>query len=139
MVKLFDSTFNLGSVLVVAALIVAAAAIARDDLPVVGSGVGALLAVAVLGMAGCAVAGISQAPALGWTSGTVLIGTALGVLALVIVAAGAFGWTSLLAPVAPFVPGRSAPVAPATTAIFALALLIGVKWVIAIVMAAANR
>ena len=138
MVKLFDSTFILGSVLVVAALVVAAAAISRDDLPVIGTGVGALLAVAALGVAGCAVAGISQAPALGWTAPTVLLGAALGLAALLVIAAGVLGWSAVLEPIGQFVPGRAKP-APVTTAIFALALLIGAKWVIATLMAAMTR
>jgi hypothetical protein len=139
MVKLFDSTFILGSVLVVAALVVAAAAITRDDVPVIGTGLGALLAVAALGMAGCAVAGISQAPGLGWSSLPVIVGAALGLLAVLIIAAGVFGWSGILAPIAPFVPVRAAPVAPVTSAIFALAMLIGVKWVIATLLAAIAR
>jgi hypothetical protein len=54
-------------VLVVLALGVAYGAITDPDLPIVGSGRGALLAVAVLGMAGCGVGGLSQAPVLGWS------------------------------------------------------------------------
>jgi hypothetical protein len=135
-VKLFDGTFFLGSALVIAALIVATAAIVRDDLPIIGVGVGALLAVGVLGMAGCAVAGISQAPALGWTAPAMVLGTALGLLALLILASGVFGWTSVLAPIAQLLPGGATSAAPATSAILGLALLIGVKWLIAIVMAA---
>jgi hypothetical protein len=139
MVKLMDSNFVLGSALVVAALLVAAAAITRDDLPIIGTGAGALLAVAALGIAGCAVAGISQAPVLGWTSPIVIVGTVLGVLALLVITAGLAGWTGVLAPIAQFVPGHTAAVAPATTATLALAVVIGVKWAIAIAMAATAR
>lgn len=139
MVKLFDSSFNLGSVLVVAALVVAAAAVTRDDLPIIGTGTGALLTVALLGVAGCAVAGVSQAPTLGWTSPMVVVGTILGVLAILIVVAGLLGWTSVLAPVAGLVPNRGPAPAPATTATLALAAVIGVKWVLGILMAAAAR
>ena len=139
MVRLFDGTFLAGSVLVLAALAIAVAALILDDLPIVGTGVGALLAVAVVGMAGCAVGGISQAPVLGWTAPTIVLGIVLGVLALVVVAAGIFGWTGLLAPIAGFMPGQAATVSAARTAIFALAVLIGVKWAIAIGMAATAR
>ena len=139
MVKLFDTTFFVGSFLVLAALAVAFLALTRDDLPLVGTGVGALLAVAVIGMAGCAVGGISQAPVLGWTAPTIVLGIVLGVVALLIVTAGVFGWTSLLAPIAGFVPGQAAPVSAVRTAIFALAVLIAVKWAIAIGMAASAR
>jgi hypothetical protein len=139
MVKLFDTTFFAGSVLVIAALVVAALALTRDELPIVGTGVGALLAIAVIGMAGCAVGGISQAPALGWTAPTIVLGIVLGVIALAIVGAGVFGWDALMAPIAQFVPGQAASATTVRTAIFALALLIAVKWAIAIGMAATAK
>jgi hypothetical protein len=139
MVKLFDSNFLVGSVLVLAALCVAALALTRDDLPIIGTGVGALLVVAVIGMAGCAVAGISQAPALGWTAPTILLGSALGIVALLIIAAGVFGWSGVLQPIAQLVPGQVTTPAPATSAIFALAVLIGIKWLIGIGMAVTTR
>jgi len=140
MVKLFDSTFVLGSALVIASLVVAALALTRDDLPVIGTGALALVAVAVIGMAGCAVGGISQAPTIGWTAPTIIFGTVLGVAALLVIAAGLLGWTTVLDPIARFVPGQAAAlVTPARTAIFALAVLIGVKWLVAIGMAATTR
>jgi hypothetical protein len=126
-------------VLVIAALVVAALALTRDELPLVGTGVGALLAVAAIGMAGCAIGGISQAPVVGWTTPTIVLGIVLGVIALVIVAAGAFGWTGMLQPIAQFVPGNAATLTPARTAVFALAVLIAVKWLIGIAMAATAR
>jgi hypothetical protein len=136
MVRLFDATFVLATVLVVLALGIAFAAIARNDLPLVGTGVGALIAVGVIGMAGCAVGGISQAPMAGWTDPAIVLGIVLGVVALVVVAAGVFGWTSVLEPVSRFVPGDTATLTPARTAIGALAALIGVKWLVATVMTA---
>jgi len=138
-VRLFDATFMLGTVLVVVALGLAVAAVARDDLPLVGTGVGALIAVAVIGMAGCAVGGISQAPVAGWTSPTIILGIVLGVLALVVVAAGVFGWTGVLEPVAQLVPGQAGTVVPARVAIVALGALIAVKWLIATAMAAVAK
>lgn len=139
MVKLFDATFITGSVLVLVALGVAFLALTRDELPVIGTGVGALLAVAVIGMAGCAVGGISQAPTLGWTAPTILFGTVLGIAALVIIAAGVFGWTPVLEPISRVVPFQAGVATPVSTAIFALAVLIAVKWVVAIGMAATAR
>jgi hypothetical protein len=139
MVRLFDSTFILGSVLVVVALAIALAAVMKVDLPVIGTGTGALLAVAVIGMAGCAVGGISQAPTLGWTAPTVIFGTVLGVAALLVIGAGLFGWTPVLEPIARFVPAQFGPATGAQTAIFALAALIGVKWIVAIGMALLAR
>jgi hypothetical protein len=138
-VRLFDGTFVAGTVLVILAVALAGAALVRDDLPVVGSGVGALLAVAVLGMAACAVAGISQAPALGWTAPGIVLGIVVGVVALVVVGAGVFGWSAILQPVAGLVPGRTTAPADVRVAIFALAGLIGLKWIVGVAMAAANR
>jgi hypothetical protein len=138
-VKLFDTTFVVGSFLVVAALAVAILALVRDDLPLVGTGVGALVAVAVIGMAGCAVGGISQAPVAGWTTPVIVLGTVFGVVALAIIGAGIFGWDGLLQPIAQFVPGQTGTVTTIRTAIFALAVLIAVKWVVAIGMAATAR
>ena len=140
MVKLFDATFFAGSFLVLAALAVAFLALTQDELPLVGTGVGARVAVAVIGMAGCAVGGISQAPTLGWTAPTIVLGVVLGVVALAIVGAGVFGWSALLEPIARFVPGQAmAAASTARTAIFALGVLIAAKWLIAIGMAATAR
>jgi hypothetical protein len=140
MVKLFDATFFAGSFLVLAALAVAFLALTQDDLPLVGTGVGALLAVALIGMAGCAVGGISQVPTLGWAAPTIVLGIVLGVVALAIVGAGVFGWNALLEPIGRFVPGQATAAIPTVkTAIFALAVLIAAKWVIAIGMAATAR
>lgn len=140
MIKLTDGTFWLGSFLVLVALGLAVAALMRDDLPVIGAGTGALLAVAVVGMAGCAVGGISQATTIGWTAPTILFGAVVGVIALVIIAAGLFGWTGVLQPVTQFVPvGSGLAVTTARTAIFALAVVFAVKWVVAIGMAATAR
>jgi hypothetical protein len=135
-VKLFDTTFIVGTCLVLAALAVAFLALNRDDLPVLGTGVGALLAVGMIGMAGCAIGGISQAPVVGWTAPTIILGIVLGVISLVVVGAGIFGWDALLQPIAQFVQGQAASVSTVRTAIFALAVLIAVKWVIAVGMAA---
>jgi len=139
MVKLFDTNFFIGSILVVAALYVAFLAMTRSELPIVGTGVGALLVVAVLGMAGCAVAGISQAPTLGWTAPVIVLGTVLGLAALLVIAAGIFGWSGILQPIAALVPGGNTATTPATTAIFGLAVIIAAKWVIGIAMAVTAR
>jgi hypothetical protein len=139
MIKLSDTAFFVGSALVLAAVGLAFLALTREDLPLIGTGVGALLAVAVIGMAGCAVGGISQAPAVGWTAPTIVLGVVLGVLALTVIGAGIFGWDALLQPIARFVPSQAAAPTTVQTAVFALALLIVVKWVIAIGMAATAR
>ena len=140
MVKLFDTTFLLGTFLVIVALAIAFAAMTRDSLPIIGVGRGALLAVAIVGMAGCAVAGISQAPTLGWTDPTIILGTILGVIALVVIGAGLFGWEGVLQPIAGFVPRRAGDVGQTVrVANFALGAMIGLKWVVAVAMAAFAR
>lgn len=139
MVRLFDATFFAGTFLVLAALAVAYAVVTRDEVPLIGTGALALVAVAVIGMAGCAVGGISQAPALGWTNPAIVVGLVLGVIGLAIVGAGLLGWNAVLDPVAQFVPGQAAGLTPIRTATFALAVLIAVKWFVAVGMAVVNR
>jgi hypothetical protein len=140
MVKLFDTTFFLGTIMVIVALVIAYAALTRDSLPVIGVGRGALLAVAIVGMAGCAVAGISQAPAIGWTDPVIILGSALGVVTLVVIGAGLFGWHGVLQPIAGFVPARTGAVDQTVrVAIVALSAMVGLKWAIAVAMAAFAR
>ena len=140
MVKLFDATFFLGTVLMAATLLIAYAALTRDSLPVIGVGRGALLAVAVVGMAACAVGGISQAPTLGWTDPTIILGSVLGVVALVVLGAGLFDWQAVLDPISGFVPSRAGEASQTVrVAIVALAGVVGIKWVIAVGMAALAR
>ena len=137
--KLSDVRFLTGSALVVAAIAVAAAALLTDSLPVVGSGSGALLAVAVIGMAGCAVAGISQAPDLGWTSPATIIGAFLGVVALLVIGAGLLGWTGLLQPISGIVPvGTGLVVTTERIAVFALAAILAAKWLVTAAIAMAR-
>ena len=140
MVKLFDARVFLGTLLVVGALVIAYAALTRDSLPIVGIGRGALLAVAVVGMAGCAVAGISQAPVLGWTDPMIILGSVLGVIALVIIGAGLFDWQPVLQPVAGLVPSHTGEASQTVrAAIFALGAMVALKWAIAVAMAAFAR
>jgi hypothetical protein len=100
-----------------------------------------LIAVAVVGMAGCAIGGISQAPAIGWTHPVTLVGIVLGVVALAVIAAGLFGWDGVLQPIAGLVPGPSADGASQTirTAVIALAGIIAIKWLVAVALATYAR
>lgn len=137
MVKLFDGTFLAGTALVVVAVAIALLAAGGRELPWVGAGRGALIAVAIVGMAGCAIGGIGQAPTVGWTHPATIIGIALGVVALAIIGAGLFGWSGILQPVSGFVPG-TAPAgldASLRVALIALAGLIVVKWLVAVGLA----
>jgi hypothetical protein len=130
----FDASFWIGLGLVVLALAVAYGAMTGADLPIVGSGRGALFAVAVIGMAGCSVGGLSQAPVLGWSHPYILVGSVLGVVALVVIASGLLQSDLVLRPVAQAVSGRFAAEASAVQlAIAALAGVIVVKALIGVV------
>lgn len=143
MIGPFDASFLIGIALVALALGVAYGAMANPDLPIVGSGRGALLAVAVLGIAGCSVGGLSQAPVLGWSHPYIVAGSALGVVALVVIVSGLLQWDLVLRPVAQVVSGRFAAEASSVQlAIVALAGVIVVKAVIGVaysILAAASK
>jgi hypothetical protein len=129
--KPFDVSFFVGLAFVLAAIAVAAVAVGGRALPIVGTGRGALIAVAVIGMTGCAVAGISQTTTFGWTHPVMILGSVLGIVALAVIAAGIFGWDPLVRPVASLVPGGT--LIAATTeqlAIVAIAAMIALKFVI---------
>jgi hypothetical protein len=129
--KPFDVSFFLGLVFVLAAIAVAAVAVGGRSLPVVGTGRGALIAVALIGMTGCAVAGISQTTTFGWTHPIMILGSVLGVGALAVIAAGIFGWDPVVRPVASLVPGGT--LVSATTeqlAIVVIAAVIALKFLI---------
>jgi hypothetical protein len=129
--KPFDVSFFIGLAFVLAAIAVAAVAAGGRALPMVGTGRGALIAVAVIGMTGCAVAGISQTTTFGWTHPVMILGSVLGVVALAVIAAGIFGWDPVVRPVASLAPGGT--LIAATTeqlAIVAIAAMIAVKFVI---------
>jgi hypothetical protein len=135
----FGVSFIVGTALTVVALGLAYLALTQESLPYIGSGAGALVAMTIIGMAGCSVGGLTQAPILGWLSPGILAGTILGVVSLGIVAAGLFGWDGALRPVAQLVPGHLTT--GATTvhlAIVALGGVIAVKWAIGLLMAVAQ-
>ena len=52
-------------------------ALDASSVPIVGTTRGALIAIALLGMAACAVAGIGQAPTIGWTHPITIFGIIL--------------------------------------------------------------
>jgi hypothetical protein len=136
MVGPFDASFVVGAALVVLAVAVAVGALVDPDLPLVGSGRGALLAVAVLGMAGCSVGGLSRASDLGWSHPFIVVGSVLGVVALVIIVSGLLEWDLVLRPVAQLVSGSLAADAPvAQLAIVALAGVVVVKALIGVAFA----
>jgi hypothetical protein len=129
--KPFDVSFFVGLVFVLGAIAVAALAVGGRALPVVGTGHGVLIAVAVIGMTGCALAGISQTTTFGWTHPVMILGSVLGVVGLAVIGAGVFGWDPVVRPVASLVPGGT--LVAATTeqlAIVAIAGMIALKFVI---------
>ena len=137
MVKLFDGTFLAGTLLVALAVAIALLAAAGRELPWVGVGRGALIAVAIVGMAGCAIGGIGQAPSIGWTHPVTIIGILLGIVALAVIGAGLFGWSTVLQPVSGLVPGSTPAGLDETlrVALIALAGVIVIKWLVAVGLA----
>lgn len=129
-------SFLLGTVGVVVALWLAWMALTSESVPVVGTARGALIAIAIVGMAACAVGGIGQAPIIGWTHPITIFGIVVGVLALMIAGAGLFGWDGLVRPVAGVVPlGTAIAATTERLAIGLLAALIAVKWLVGIPLA----
>jgi hypothetical protein len=129
--------FILGTAGVIVTLWLAWLALTSDAVPIVGSVRGALIAIAVVGMAACAVGGIGQAPIIGWTHPVTLLGIFAGALALALIGAGLFGWDALVRPAAGIVP--VGPAVAATTERVAIGLLAGlivVKWAVGIAQAA---
>ena len=130
MSKVFDATFVFGFLFVVASLVVAALALTGRTVPLVGAGRGALIAVAVLGLSGCAVAGVSQTNTYSWTHPVMLIGVALGVVATAVILAGIFGWDGVVRPLASVGPIGALAATTEDLAVAALALLIALSFAI---------
>jgi hypothetical protein len=129
-------SFVLGTVGVVITLWLAWMALTSESVPIVGTARGALIAVAIVGMAACAIGGIGQAPIIGWTHPITIFGIVVGVLALVLAGAGIFGWDALVRPAAGVVPLGSAIAATTERlAIGLLAALIAIKWIVGIPLA----
>jgi hypothetical protein len=128
--------FGLGTLGVAITLWLTAATLSSDSIPVVGTARGTLIAMAAIGMVACAVAGIGQAPVIGWSHPISVIGTVFGIAALITIGAGLVGWDGLLRPAAALVP--AAATVELTTerlAIAVLAAIISLKWVVGIALA----
>ena len=129
-------SFVLGTAGVIVTLWLAWLALTNESVPIVGTARGALIAIAIIGMAACAVGGIGQAPIIGWTHPITIFGIVVGVLALVLAGAGLFGWDALVRPAAGVVPlGATIAATTERLAIGLLAALIAVKWVVGIPLA----
>lgn len=126
-------SFALGTVGVAVTLWLAWMALTSDSVPVVGTVRGALIAIAVIGMASCAVAGVGQAPTVGWTHPITIFGIVVGIVALGFIGAGLFGWDALVRPAEGVLPiGAAVAATTERLAVGLLAALIAVKWVVGI-------
>jgi hypothetical protein len=133
MARAFDGSFLVGAGFVLGSLGLAWAALSNPALPIIGSGRGALLAVGLIGLAGCSVGGLPHTPVVDWGHPVVILGSALGIAALAIIVAGLLGWEAVLRPVAQVLPGTMARSASTEQlAIMALAGVIALKWLIGI-------
>lgn len=131
-----ELSFVLGTVGVGISIWLASIALTGDAVPIVGSPRGALIAIVVIGMASCGVAGIGQAPIIGWTHPITILGIVVGVIALVVAGAGLLGWDALVSPASGIVPvGTNVAVTTERIAIGLLAVLIAVKWAIGVPLA----
>ncbi len=129
-------SFALGSVGVAASLWLAWMALTNDSVPIVGSVRGALIAVVIIGMAACSVAGIGLAPDIGRTHPITIFGIVVGLLALAIAGAGLFGWDGLVRFADGLLPlGTGLTATTERLAIGLLAGLIALKWVAGIPLA----
>jgi hypothetical protein len=80
-----DSIISLALSLLAAALVLMV--LTERDVPIVGNGVGALLALGLIGVTICTLIGLGPArSALGWTHPLTIVGSILGVLAVLMVA-----------------------------------------------------
>jgi hypothetical protein len=111
-----------------AAIVLAAANGTR--LPLVGDGVGALIALWILGSVMCAlgIAAMRDRFGLGRAD---LVGLPLGLLATALLLSGIFGWTLLLQPIADAMTGPAGPVSLERAAIVGVGGLMLVKWGVA--------
>lgn len=88
------------------------------QVPIVGNGGGALLALGIIGMAMCALGGIGPVQAtLGWNHPLTMVGIILGIAALLIV-------------ILPLIGVRLPMIADARSAVLALAVIMAVKVVL---------
>ena len=108
------------------AVLVLLAVVTNTSLLLPGGDSTAFTALVLIGVAMCAIGGISRAPAtLGWTHPVTVSGAVLGVAILALIVANAFGVTAVLAPFAAVI-----GVTVERAAVLILAMLLGIKWAI---------
>jgi hypothetical protein len=141
MFRAFDGTFWLGTLLVGAALAIVAATFRSQDLPVIGNGRLALLAVGLLGLGACTVVGSGSGPReaaafVDFTRPASAFGATLGFAAMAVLVIGLIGFEPVFSPLAQIVPTAVATGEGAAQrlAIVALGGIIALKWAVGIVL-----
>jgi hypothetical protein len=128
-----SSTFN-GSPIAVTVLgalsaVIVVAALTNSSLPFLGTGRGPLIALIVLGLTMCALAGGFYTQ-LGATHPATIAGMVLGIASAAIIVSAFAGWTAVLQPVANALGGSVGAVSMDRAAIVALGGVMAVKWLI---------
>jgi len=126
----FNSGPIVATIFGIPAVAIVLAALDDASLPVLGSGVGALLALWVLVSLMCARGIVSMRDRFG-AGRSFLVGAPLGILALAFILSGLFGWSPLLQPIANAMAGPGAFVSLDRAAIVGVGAVMLVKWAIA--------
>ena len=114
------------TVFAIPAAVIVVAAVDGSDLPVIGTGVSAIVVLFVIATVMCARGIVAMQGRFG--AGAFLIGTPLGIVALALVVSGIFGWSPLLRPIADAM-GPSVTLQRA--AIVGVGAIMALKWAIA--------
>jgi hypothetical protein len=141
MFRTFDGTFWIGSLLVGLALAIVVATMRSVEVPILGNGRLALLAVGLLGLAACTTVGSMTTPGeasqfVDWSRPTSVFGLAMGLLATAILIVGLIGIEPVFRPLAQMVPAAVATGEGAAQrlAIVALGAIIAAKWIVGIAL-----
>jgi hypothetical protein len=141
MFRTFDGTFWVGTLFVAVALGIVIATMRSVDIPILGTGRLALLAVGLVGLAACTTVGNVTAPGgpsefVDITRPTGAVGAAFGIAAMAIVVLGLIGIEPVFRPLAGLVPTAVAAGEGATQrlAIVALGVIIALKWLVGLAL-----
>ncbi len=126
----FNSGPIVATIFGIPAVAIVLAALNDASLPVLGSGVGALLALWVLVSLMCARGIVSMRARFG-AARSFLVGAPLGILALAFILSGLLGWSPLLQPIADVMAGPGALVSLDRAAIVGVGAVMLVKWGVA--------
>jgi hypothetical protein len=126
----FDSGPIVATVFGIPAAVIVVAALDDASLPIVGSGLGALVALWILVSLMCARGIASMRDRFGLARSS-LVGVPLGLLGTAFILSGLFGWTPLLQPIANAMAGPGQTVSLYRAAIVGVGAIMVVKWSIA--------